>query len=943
MRTHLKAALPSALSYLVALAGKEARQASVAAAALLTLTFAAPPAHAQDAIVQKGYAVVTGYSGFVANPAPDGADAFDYLTINPDGPSARVVDLTAPGPQGSLSPAPKPFSVSAAQVGQVFGVTLDNAALPNIYVAATSAYGLSIFTPDSDGNPQRIHKGAPGAQFVPGQFGHPELGGGPNSVWKIDGGTGEVTLFSTVDTGTGSLAGLGGMAFDPVSKQIFVAERGTGIVYRMGLDGVVDGSYDHGVEGRPDAGLPPIAMPAAPAAVNIETPAFDTENPKTWGFAAPARRVFALAVHNKRLYYSVAQGPQIWSAAISGSGAVSNARLEVEIPALDDGIEVTSITFDGSGRMYVAERGPTAGDYFLYNLANGGQSRVLRYQPKAPGDPAPGLWTLVPEQYSVGLPPAYNNADGGVALNYGYNQAGQINTGACGATVWSTGERLLDPGDGSEGFDYVDGLQGNNISLVQPQNVPPTNSWFVDYDDQAGNPDFRGYMGAIATLPCAGAPPPPPVVCPQGTYFSNGQCLLFPTCPPGTNFLNGQCVYPQCPPGLIHQGDQCVPPPMTCPPGSVFYQGQCVPMNCPPGLQRLPNGYCACPPNTKYFDGQCVPPNACPPGTITLPGGICWCPLGLVLQNGKCKPFDCPPGQVFGIGGQCVPIECPPGLTLKNGVCVPIFCPPNKELFHGECVPKCPFGTVRQPNGSCKPLVLCIPPKEVVNGQCVNPCPLGTFRQPDGSCKPLTICLPPKQIFNGQCVNPCPPGTFRQPEGSCKPLVVFCIPPKQMINGQCLDPCPPGTFRQKDGTCKPLVVFCVPPKQMVNGQCVNPCPPGTFRQKDGSCKPLVVFCVPPKQMVNGQCLDPCPPGTFRQKNGSCKPLVINPGVLCLAPKQLVNGQCLDPCPPGTFRQKNGSCKPLVINPGVLCLAPKQMVNGQCLDPCPPGQIRQKNG
>jgi len=36
--------------------------------------------------------------------------------------------------------------------------------------------------------------------------------------------------------------------------------------------------------------------------------------------------------------------------------------------------------------------------------------------PKAPGDPSPGLWKLTPETYSVGMPPNYANANGGVAL-----------------------------------------------------------------------------------------------------------------------------------------------------------------------------------------------------------------------------------------------------------------------------------------------------------------------------------------------------------------------------------------------------------------------------------------------------------------------------------------------------------------------------------------------
>ena len=463
----------SGMFSLAAFIGKRVRHAPIALAAIIGAA-AFSPADAQG-IVQRGYAVTTGFSGIVSYPAPDGAEPFDYVTINTEGYSARVVDLTALGPQGTLVSAPKPFSVTAGQVGQVFGVTLDNAAAPNIYLSATSAYGLNIYVGDASGQLQRVHKGEPGAQFVPGQFGPPELGGGPGSIWRVDGVNGSVSLLATIDGGSGSVAGIGSLAFDPNTQQIFASELGTGLVYRLGLDGSVRGTYDHGLEGRPNAGLGPLPMPGAIPA-NIESPAFDTGNPKTWGFTPPARRVVALGVHSRRLYYSVSQGPQIWSAGISPSGAVpgNDARLEVEVPSLGDGVEITSITFDGQGRMYLAERGATNGDYFLYQLAADGQSRVLRYVPKLPGDPNPGFWRLTPDQYAIGMPPIYDNADGGVALNYGYNTNGQINFNACGATVWSTGDRLLDPSDGTapESYEHVEGLQGNSTSLDRTAERP---------------------------------------------------------------------------------------------------------------------------------------------------------------------------------------------------------------------------------------------------------------------------------------------------------------------------------------------------------------------------------------------------------------------------------------------------------------------------------------
>ena len=365
---------------------------TIGSAAAFVALFILPAVGQPTQIINHGQLVVTGYSGSEAIAPPEGGEPFDYYRIKLDGPSARVLDVRVLGPQGQLSNVPKPFTVTASQVGQVFGVTLDDAPQPNIYLAATSDYGLAIAVTDDQGQQKRIRRGEAGAQWMAGQFGPDELGGSAGSIWKIDGATGAVSLFANVEGATQGAASLGGLAFDSVSRQIFAVDRGSGLVYRFGLDGLQRGTYDHGTEGRGPVGLPPMPLPG-PAPINIANPAFDTENPTTWGFAAPARRVYALAVRNSRLYYSIAQGPQVWSVGISASGAVAaGPRVEVEAPSLQDGVEITSIAFDGQGRMYLAERGDTTGDYFRYSLANGGASRVLRYLPKAVR--RPDAWPL---------------------------------------------------------------------------------------------------------------------------------------------------------------------------------------------------------------------------------------------------------------------------------------------------------------------------------------------------------------------------------------------------------------------------------------------------------------------------------------------------------------------------------------------------------------------
>ena len=105
----------------------------------LTFGLADESASAQQAILAPGNAAVTGFSGA---PPPmqiaPGVDPGTLTFIDSTGPSLRVVDLQHMGgpPAAQLVGAPKPYTWVANQIGQVFGVTADDATPPNIYVAA---------------------------------------------------------------------------------------------------------------------------------------------------------------------------------------------------------------------------------------------------------------------------------------------------------------------------------------------------------------------------------------------------------------------------------------------------------------------------------------------------------------------------------------------------------------------------------------------------------------------------------------------------------------------------------------------------------------------------------------------------------------------------------------------------------------------------------------
>jgi hypothetical protein len=712
----------------------------IAAFAALSIAFSSAQAQQSGVIMAPGDAAVTGFSGV---PAQQSSERIDR-----GGPSLRVIGLPGSGPFGLVN-TPMHFTATANDIGQVFGVALDNRPAPDIFAAATVAYGLGIYRLGHG----RMRYGAPGAQYTPGQFGPADQGGGPGSIWRIDGQSGQVSLFANVAfNGIQNMpASLGALAFDANTQQLFVSDRATGLIHRFAMDGTDHGVFDHGVQGRQAAQLPPVPFDPASLA-NIESRNFDSQDSRSWGFAPEMRRVFALAVHNGRLYYSVAANSQIWSVGIASNGAFAgDARFETAAPALRPGTEISQITFDNRGDMYAAERGAPTGSPDFVDAAAGGQNRVLRFVPKQPGDPSPGYWHAPADEYAIGMPPAFQNADGGVGLS-------------CGRTLWSTGDRLLDPGNARPGsFPAIDGLQGNDSNLVRPANTPPLQAWFVNYYDNQADPGSRGHMGSIAIWNVCGggsAPPPPPATgygCPPGTFFVGGACLIAPICPVATVWRNGYCAYPHCPDGFVTIRGECRPPPVRCRVGEVFVDDRCIPIGCPPRLERATNGYCRCPNDLVYRDGECAPP--CPRDQVYRDGRcVPPCPPDQQYRDGKCMP-PCPNDEQRNADGRCVPPPCPNNEQRNaDGRCVPPPCPNNEQRnVDGRCVPPpCPNGETRNSDGLCGGGC---PPGIAAVANC--PCPTGERRNSDGRCyKPNTTvtirhrCPDGEVRRDGRCTSP---------------------------------------------------------------------------------------------------------------------------------------------------------------------------------------------
>ena len=232
--------------------------ATLVCAALMLGGMAEQAAAQTPSIMSPGDTIVTGFPG-VTTPTPPfpSGNPIDETFIDVNGPSMQIQRPQPDGPPaGQLIASPTVFSAPAGAVGEVFPITLDDQPAPNIYLGATSAFGIQIVAPDNDGDgrPQRITHGQPDATFMDGQWGQ---GGAPGSIYRVDGTTGDITLFTTIGANAGP--GLGDIVYDRTSRQFFVSDLDTGLIYRLDSTGLIIDTFDHGVNGRPNQGLAPVA------------------------------------------------------------------------------------------------------------------------------------------------------------------------------------------------------------------------------------------------------------------------------------------------------------------------------------------------------------------------------------------------------------------------------------------------------------------------------------------------------------------------------------------------------------------------------------------------------------------------------------------------------------------------------------------------------------
>ncbi len=320
-------------------------------------------------------------------------------------------------------------------LGPVFGITLDGATPPNMFVTATSTYG-------------------PLSQVPMGP-------GGPGAVYRIDGVTGAICNYAYVNNAGPAL---GNICYEAQFNNLFISNMDDGLIYVVsaGNPGCVlrDAlpAYDHGTQGRPNEALSSIA----------DDPIQD--------FTQLGRRIWGVQVYQNRLYYSVwnessgapsaTESNEIWSVGLDGLGMpdATTAQREFAVPdwnATNFSNPTSSIAFSSKGKMLLAERTKYA-NYGIYG-GDAHAARLLEYVQSGPN------WVPSGNLFFNGEINPHTNSAGGADYD-------------CDENEWNTGDALKFSNEVLYGLQWIP-AGGNTFA------TSASASYIIDLDALGGSDD----------------------------------------------------------------------------------------------------------------------------------------------------------------------------------------------------------------------------------------------------------------------------------------------------------------------------------------------------------------------------------------------------------------------------------------------------------------------
>lgn len=253
---------------------------------------------------------------------------------------------------------------------ELFGIALDDDDSPNIYVLPTVAY--------------------------------PNVNSSPQEVWKLDGVTGEKSVFASLPTASGTSSydkqlGLGQIAYHRGFKKFYVTSFADGKIYCLDKNGIVVNSYD-------------------PFNDYVDAPGFVDKTERIW--AVQVRygedRLYFGTWPNENSYppgHPSRVDAKVISIALDGATGdfvEGTENDEVVLSQSPFGMPISDIAFSAAGDMLIAER-------TMNNVVQTGAhlSDVFRFN-RDPGALDPLEWVLNPVQYEVGEFGNGLNSAGGV-------------------------------------------------------------------------------------------------------------------------------------------------------------------------------------------------------------------------------------------------------------------------------------------------------------------------------------------------------------------------------------------------------------------------------------------------------------------------------------------------------------------------------------------------